>query len=109
MEAARRLDFPVTLNVVLHRHNLDRIEEIIDLAERWDVDRLELAHVQYTGWAFRNRAALLPSREQVERAAAVVDQARRRDSAIGRRFCTSCPIIFSSFPRPACTVGAASS
>src|SRR5262245_7276074 len=42
---ARRLEFPVTLNVVLHRHNLDRIEEIIALAVDWGVDRLELAHV----------------------------------------------------------------
>jgi pyrroloquinoline quinone biosynthesis protein E len=78
IETARCLGFPVTLNVVLHRHNLDRIEEIIDLACRWNVDRLELAHVQYTGWAFRNRAALLPTREQVERAAEAVVQARNR-------------------------------
>ena len=63
---------------MLHRHNLDRIEEVIDLACRWNVDRLELAHVQYTGWAFRNRAALLPTRAQVERAAEVVAQARSR-------------------------------
>jgi pyrroloquinoline quinone biosynthesis protein E len=78
VEAARRLGFAVTLNVVLHRHNLDRVEEVIDLACRWDVDRLELAHVQYTGWAFRNRAALLPAREQVERAAEAVARARER-------------------------------
>ncbi len=78
LEAARRLEFPITLNVVLHRHNLDRLEEILDLACRWDVDRVELAHVQYTGWAFRNRAALLPTREQVERAAAVVAETRSR-------------------------------
>jgi pyrroloquinoline quinone biosynthesis protein E len=78
VEAARRLGFPVTLNVVLHRHNLGRLEEIIDLACRWDVDRLELAHVQYLGWAFRNRAALLPTRAQVQRAAEVVARARGR-------------------------------
>jgi PqqA peptide cyclase len=78
VETAKRLGFPVTLNVVLHRHNLDRIEEVIDLVCQWGVDRLELAHVQYTGWAFRNRAALLPTREQVERAAEVVDRARGR-------------------------------
>jgi pyrroloquinoline quinone biosynthesis protein E len=76
--AARELEFPVTLNVVLHRHNLDRLEEIIALACAWQVDRLELAHVQYTGWAFRNRAALLPTRSQVEGAAAVVAAARER-------------------------------
>jgi len=70
--AARELDFPITLNVVLHRHNLDRLTEIIRLATDWQVDRLELAHTQYTGWAFRNRARLLPTRGQVERAEEVV-------------------------------------
>jgi PqqA peptide cyclase len=78
VEAATGLGFPVTLNVVLHRHNLDRIADIIDLACRWNVDRLELAHVQYAGWAFRNRAALLPTRQQVERTAEVVARARGR-------------------------------
>jgi pyrroloquinoline quinone biosynthesis protein E len=78
IETAKRLGFPITLNVVLHRHNLDRIEEIIELACRWKVDKLELAHTQYVGWAFRNRQALLPTREQVERAAAAVESARSR-------------------------------
>jgi pyrroloquinoline quinone biosynthesis protein E len=78
IEIARRLGFPLTLNLVLHRHNLDHIEEIIDLACQWKVDRLELAHAQYTGWAFRNRSALLPTREQVDRAAEVVAQTRKR-------------------------------
>jgi pyrroloquinoline quinone biosynthesis protein E len=75
--AAKELDFPVTLNVVLHRYNLDHLEEIIALASDWRVDRLELAHVQYTGWAFRNRSALLPNRAQVEHAETVVRQARQ--------------------------------
>src|SRR5262249_24488820 len=51
--AGKQLESPVTLNVVLHRHNLDHLEEIIDLACNWQVDRLELAHVQYAGWAFK--------------------------------------------------------
>jgi len=78
IDAARRLDFHVTLNVVLHRHNLDRLQEIIDLAVALKIDRLELAHVQYAGWAFRNRAALLPTRTQFVRAAEVVALARSR-------------------------------
>ncbi len=78
IETAKRLGFPVTLNVVVHRHNLDHLEAIIALAVRLQVDRLELAHVQYTGWAFRNRAALLPTRAQFEHAAAVVAEARSR-------------------------------
>ena len=73
---AKRLGFPVTLNVVLHRQNLDRIEEVIALAQEWQVNRLELAHTQYTGWAFRNRAALMPTRQQLDRAHAAVERAR---------------------------------
>ena len=73
---AKRLGFPVTLNVVLHRQNLDRISEVIAIAQEWKVDRLELAHTQYTGWAFRNRAALMPTRKQLDQAHAVVEQAR---------------------------------
>ena len=73
---AKRLGFPVTLNVVLHRQNLDRIAEVIALARAWRVDRLELAHTQYTGWAFRNRAALMPTRAQLDRAHAEVERVR---------------------------------
>jgi len=103
VEAARRLAFPVTLNVVLHQHNLDRVEEIIDLASRWGVDRLELAHVQYTGWAFRNRSALLPTREQVERSAEVVERARSRLS--GRpEILHVLPDYFQQYPK-ACLHG----
>ena len=78
VEIANRLELPVTLNVVLHRHNLDHLNQIIDLAALWQVVKLELAHAQYTGWAFRNRTALLPSRAQVERARETVEVARER-------------------------------
>jgi pyrroloquinoline quinone biosynthesis protein E len=101
--AARRLGFPVTLNVVLHRHNLDHLEEVIDLAVQWRVDKLELAHVQYTGWAFRNRAALLPTRAQVESAAGAVAAARDR---LGDRpeILHVLPDYFQPFPK-ACLHG----
>ena len=75
---AKRLGFPVTLNVVFHRHNLDEIETVIALATEWQVERLELAHTQYIGWAFRNRAALLPSLDQLNHAKEVVDRAKER-------------------------------
>ena len=78
VEVAQEIGFPITLNVVLHRHNLNHLKEIIDLAQAWKVDRLELAHVQYTGWAFRNRSSLLPSRVQVERATKIVGDATSR-------------------------------
>lgn len=80
-EAARlvkRLGLPLTVNVVLHRGNLDRVAQIIELAESLGADRLELANTQYYGWALRNRRALLPRRAQLEAAEAAVRQARQR-------------------------------
>jgi len=74
----RALGFPLTVNVVLHRANINRLEPIIALAERLGAERLELANTQYYGWAFRNRAALLPSRAQIERASGVAQAARQR-------------------------------
>src|SRR3954451_21163368 len=58
------LGFALTVNVVLHRANLDRIESIIDLAAELGADRIELANTQYYGWGLQNRAALQPAREQ---------------------------------------------
>lgn len=69
---------PFGLNVVLHRHNLDRLPEVLDLAAAWGADRIELANAQFSGWALRNRAALLPSRDQLDRAKAVVAERRGR-------------------------------
>ena len=75
--AVRALDLPLTLNVVLHRGNLERVGELIALARELDADRLELANTQYDGWALVNRDALLPSRAQLESAAEQVRAARR--------------------------------
>ncbi len=72
------LGLPLTMNVVLHRENISEIEEIIDLAERVSADRLELANTQYLGWALKNRAALLPTREQIERARTIAAEAKAR-------------------------------
>ena len=72
------LGFAFTVNVVLHRANLDRIEEIIDLAADLGADRVELANTQYYGWGLRNRAALQPTREQVERSRDVAQRAIQR-------------------------------
>jgi PqqA peptide cyclase len=69
---------PLTVNAVVHRQNLDRLGDMIELALALGADRLEVAHVQYYGWALRNRAALLPSREQLDRATADVEAARAR-------------------------------
>ena len=77
-EAVRAAGLPLTVNVVLHRLNLDHVDAIVALAERMGADRLELANTQYYGWALRNRAALLPTREQLARAGEAVAAARAR-------------------------------
>lgn len=60
LEAAtwvRDLDLPLTVNAVMHRQNLHQLPEIIEMAVALDAARLEVANVQYYGWALRNRAA----------------------------------------------------
>jgi pyrroloquinoline quinone biosynthesis protein E len=71
----------LSLNVVLHRANIERLPEIIALAESLRATRLELANVQFYGWAFLNRLALLPSRQQVEAAFQVAMAAKQRLAA----------------------------
>ncbi|HEX5386867.1 MAG TPA: pyrroloquinoline quinone biosynthesis protein PqqE [Gemmatimonadales bacterium] len=72
------LGFAFSINVVLHRANLDRIGEIIDMAASLGADRLELANTQYYGWGLRNRATLMPTREQVRRAKAIAEERMQR-------------------------------
>jgi pyrroloquinoline quinone biosynthesis protein E len=71
-----RLKIPLTVNAVIHRANIDRLEEMVALALDLGASRVEIAHAQYYGWALKNRAALMPSAEQVTRAAAKVEALR---------------------------------
>lgn len=70
MRWVKELGLPLTMNVVLHRANLDEIDALVALAEEVHADRLELANTQYVSWALANRDALLPSRAQIDAAAA---------------------------------------
>jgi PqqA peptide cyclase len=74
----RAAGISLSLNFVIHRRNIDRLPEIIELTENLSAGRVELANVQFYGWAFLNRAALLPTREQVARAREVASAARTR-------------------------------
>lgn len=74
----RAAGLALTVNAVVHRQNLDHLPEVIDLAADLGAGRLEIAHVQYYGWAYANRAALMPTRDQLERAGETVEAARRR-------------------------------
>ncbi len=74
----RELGFAFTVNVVLHRMNLDRVGEFIDLAHEMGADRIELANTQYYGWGLKNRDALMPTPEQVARSQPIVEDRMRR-------------------------------
>src|SRR5436853_350056 len=74
----RAAGIPLSLNFVIHRRNINRLPQMIGLAEALGAERVELANVQFYGWAFLNRAALLPTREQVARARDVATAAKAR-------------------------------
>uniref|UniRef100_UPI0037D99EFC pyrroloquinoline quinone biosynthesis protein PqqE n=1 Tax=Tardiphaga sp. TaxID=1926292 RepID=UPI0037D99EFC len=74
----RELDLPLTVNAVMHRQNLHQLADIIQMAVDLDADRLEVANVQYYGWALKNRAALMPTIEQIDDTSRIVDEARVR-------------------------------
>jgi pyrroloquinoline quinone biosynthesis protein E len=74
--------YPMVLNVVLHRFNIDHVGQILEMAEAIGAEYVELANTQYYGWAFENRDQLLPSREQLRRAEAETEAFRAR---VGQR------------------------
>jgi pyrroloquinoline quinone biosynthesis protein E len=74
----RRVGLPLTVNLVVHRQNLDSLGQMLDMAVGLGAARIEVAHVQYYGWALANRDALLPSRDQLDRATQEVEAARER-------------------------------
>jgi len=74
----RAIGLPLTLNVVIHRHNIAHVPDLIALAVTLDAARIEVAHAQYYGWGLDNRAALMPTRAQLEAATAHVTEARAR-------------------------------
>ncbi|MBA3855590.1 MAG: pyrroloquinoline quinone biosynthesis protein PqqE [Cyanobacteria bacterium PR.3.49] len=81
LNLALRQKIPVSLNVVLHKYNIDEVGEIIDLAAELNVKRLELANTQFYGFALANRENLLPSEKQMENAVAVYDLKKKQLAA----------------------------
>lgn len=102
LEFARKvtdLGLPLTLNAVIHRGNIDEVEDIIALAVALKARRLEVAHTQYYGWAYANRAALMPARPDVDRSVALVEEARRRLEGI-LVIDMVIPDYYARFPKP---------
>jgi pyrroloquinoline quinone biosynthesis protein E len=99
MQIIKEAGIALSLNVVLHRFNIDRIDQIIEFAEKLGVTRLELANTQYYGWAFRNRSMLIPTRVQVEAATQAALAARRRLRGV-MELLYVLPDYFTGHPKP---------
>lgn len=96
---AREVGLPLTINAPTHRHNIEEVPEFIELALSLGAERLEIANVQYAGWALTNRDALMPDREAVDRQAEIVEAARERLTGIMNiDFVT--PDYFAIYPKP---------
>jgi pyrroloquinoline quinone biosynthesis protein E len=95
----RERGFAFSINVVLHRANIDHVGKIIELAAELGADRLELANTQYYGWALANRNALMPTRAQVAAAAAIAEEAMPRH-ADRMQILYVLPDYFESSPKP---------
>jgi len=101
--AIRRHKIAFTVNLVVHRQNLDHLEEMIAFIEQLNPERVEIAHTQYYGWALANRAALMPTHAQLERAVAIVAEAEKR--LAGRmRIDSVVPDYYAKYPK-ACMGG----
>ena len=74
----RAAGLPLTINAPIHRKNIGEVQQFIDLALSLGAERLEVANVQYYGWALMNRQALMPERDDVLRVAALVEEAQER-------------------------------
>jgi pyrroloquinoline quinone biosynthesis protein E len=101
--AIRRHKVAFTVNLVVHRQNLDHLEEMIAFIEQLNPERVEIAHTQYYGWALANRAALMPTHAQLEKAVAIVAEAEKR--LAGRiRIDSVVPDYYAKYPK-ACMGG----
>lgn len=102
-EKIRRLPLAFTVNLVVHRQNLDHIEEMIEFIEQLVPERVEIAHAQYYGWALINRGSLLPTPQQLENCMRVVQAAQIRHAGRMRIDCVV-PDYYARYPK-ACMGG----
>ena len=99
LEWLKKVRVAVTLNFVIHRRNIEQIEEMLKLAESSSATRLEFANVQYYGWAFANREHLLPTRAQLDRSLEILKAAEER--LRGKiRIESVVPDYYAKYPKP---------
>ena len=102
-EKIRQTRLAFTVNLVVHRQNLDHIEEMIEFIEQLRPERVEIAHAQYYGWALKNRDFLLPTPEQLDRCMRAVEAAQTRLAGKTRIDCVV-PDYYARYPK-ACMGG----
>lgn len=101
--AIKRHKVAFTVNLVVHRQNLDHLKEMISFIEQLNPERVEIANAQYYGWALANRAALMPTSEQLEKAIEIIAEAEKR--LAGRiRIDSVVPDYYAKYPK-ACMGG----
>lgn len=98
-KAVKAAGYPMVLNFVLHRHNINQIENILLLAKSLDADYVELANTQYYGWAKENLKGLLPSREQLKKAEEITENFRNSDAGSMQVFFVV-PDYYDDRPKP---------
>ncbi|HEX4546171.1 MAG TPA: pyrroloquinoline quinone biosynthesis protein PqqE [Candidatus Acidoferrum sp.] len=95
----KRYRVAVTLNFVIHRRNIDELEEMLAIAESSSATRIEFANVQYYGWAFANRETLLPTRQQLDRSVEFLKREQERlQGKIRIEFVV--PDYYAKYPKP---------
>jgi pyrroloquinoline quinone biosynthesis protein E len=96
---AGALGLPLTINAVIHRGNIGEVEAMVEEAVTLGARRIEVAHAQYYGWALKNRATLLPSREEIVATRATVERLR---AALEGTLVIDyvAPDYFGRFPKP---------
>jgi len=99
LEWLKRHRLAVTLNFVIHRRNIEQLPEMLALAESSSATRVEFANVQYYGWAFANRDALLPTREQLTDSIEFLKAAQQRlEGKIRIEYVV--PDYYAKYPKP---------
>jgi len=99
LEWLKRHRLAVTLNFVIHRHNMDQLPEMLALAECSSASRVEFANVQYYGWAFANRDGLLPTREQLAQS---IDFLKKSQERLAGKIKVEyvVPDYYAKYPKP---------
>jgi PqqA peptide cyclase len=99
LEWLKKVRVAVTLNFVIHRRNIDQIDEMLKIAESSSATRIEFANVQYYGWGFANRDSLLPTRAQLDDSLAKIKAAEERFR--GKiRIESVVPDYYAKYPKP---------